>query len=75
MTDVVNQVRVGNTSLVGIMVESNIVAGKQSIPEDLSKLVYGCSVTDGCVGWETTEEMILSAADALRGILPSRMGS
>jgi 3-deoxy-7-phosphoheptulonate synthase len=75
MADVVNQVRVGNTSLVGIMVESNIVAGKQSIPEDLSKLVYGCSVTDGCVGWETTEEMILSAADALRGILPSRMGS
>jgi 3-deoxy-7-phosphoheptulonate synthase len=72
MTDVVNQVRVGNKSLVGIMVESNIVAGKQSIPDDLSKLVYGCSVTDGCVGWETTEEMILSAHESLRDVLPGR---
>ena len=67
-----NQVRFGNTSLVGIMVESNLVEGKQAIPEDLSKLIYGCSVTDACVGWETTEEMILDAARALREVLPRR---
>jgi 3-deoxy-7-phosphoheptulonate synthase len=73
MKDVVNQVRFGNTSLVGIMVESNLVEGKQSIPEDLSKLVYGCSVTDACVGWETTEEMVLDAAEALRKVLPRRL--
>jgi len=72
MKDVVNQVRLGNTSLVGIMVESNLVEGKQTIPQDLSKLIYGCSVTDACVGWETTEEMILEAADALRDVLPGR---
>ncbi|MCB1943489.1 MAG: 3-deoxy-7-phosphoheptulonate synthase, partial [Candidatus Accumulibacter sp.] len=45
MADVVNQVRLGNRSLVGMMIESNLVAGNQPIPEDLSQLKYGCSVT------------------------------
>ena len=73
MADVVNQVRLGNRSLVGVMIESNIVGGKQSIPEDLSKLVYGCSVTDGCVGWDTTEKMLRDADALLRGVLPARL--
>jgi 3-deoxy-7-phosphoheptulonate synthase len=73
MTDVINQVRLGNRSLVGVMIESNIVAGRQDIPADLSQLKYGCSVTDGCVSWETTEAMIREAADLLRPILPQRM--
>ena len=74
MTDVVNQVRCGNLSIVGTMAESHLIAGKQAIPQDLSKLAYGVSVTDGCVGWDTTEEMILSASDALRGVLQRRLG-
>jgi 3-deoxy-7-phosphoheptulonate synthase len=74
MADVVNQVRFGNKSLVGVMVESNIAAGKQPIPEDLSQLKYGCSVTDACIGWETTEKMIRDAALALRKVLPERLG-
>jgi 3-deoxy-7-phosphoheptulonate synthase len=69
----VNQVRFGNKSLVGVMIESNIVAGKQSIPQDLSQLKYGCSVTDGCVGWDTTEKMIRDAATMLRGVLRERV--
>jgi len=72
MTDVVNQVRLGNRSLVGVMIESNIVAGKQNIPEDLSQLQYGCSVTDGCVSWETTETMLRDAARLLRPVLAER---
>ena len=72
MADVVNQVRLGNQSLVGMMIESNIVAGNQSIPEDLSHLRYGCSVTDACVDWETTETMIRDAARLLREVLPGR---
>jgi 3-deoxy-7-phosphoheptulonate synthase len=75
MADVVNQVRLGNKSLVGVMIESNIVGGKQAIPEDLSKLVYGCSVTDGCVGWETTEKMLRDADKLLREVLPVRVKS
>ncbi len=66
MADVVNQIINGNQALVGVMIESNIVAGNQKIPEDLSQLVYGCSVTDACVDWETTETMIRDAAQRLR---------
>jgi 3-deoxy-7-phosphoheptulonate synthase len=72
MADVVNQVRLGNQSLVGMMIESNLVAGNQAIPEDLSQLKYGCSVTDACVDWETTEKMIRDAARLLREVLPGR---
>jgi 3-deoxy-7-phosphoheptulonate synthase len=73
MADVVNQVRGGNKSLVGVMIESNIAAGNQSIPADLSQLKYGCSVTDACVDWDTTEKMIRDAAVLLRDVLPERI--
>jgi len=73
MADVVNQIRGGNKSLLGVMIESNIEAGNQSIPADLSQLKYGCSVTDGCVGWDTTEKMIRDAAVLLRDVLPERL--
>ncbi len=66
MADVINQVVNGSTSLVGIMIESNIVAGNQKIPQDLSQLTYGCSVTDGCVDWATTEKMLRDADARLR---------
>ena len=73
MADIVNQVRLGNKSLLGVMIESNIEAGNQSIPADLSQLKYGCSVTDGCVDWDTTEKMIRDAAVLLRDVLPERL--
>jgi len=73
MADVVNQVRLGSKSLVGMMIESNIVSGRQNIPDDLSQLKYGCSVTDGCVGWETTEKMIREADAGLRWVLKQRV--
>jgi 3-deoxy-7-phosphoheptulonate synthase len=75
MRDVVHQIREGNKSVVGFMVESFIEAGSQPIPEDLSKLKYGCSVTDGCVSWETTEEMLRAAHEILKDILPARKRS
>jgi 3-deoxy-7-phosphoheptulonate synthase len=72
MRDVVHQIREGNRSVVGFMVESFIEAGSQPIPEDLSKLRYGCSVTDACVSWQTTEEMLRGAHEVLKEILPAR---
>ncbi len=72
MADLVNQVRLGNKSLVGAMIESNLVAGNQPIPADLTQLKYGCSVTDACVDWETTEKMLRDAAVLLRDVLPNR---
>jgi 3-deoxy-7-phosphoheptulonate synthase len=67
MQDCINQIRLGNQSIVGLMIESNIEAGNQAIPADLSQLKYGCSVTDGCVDWTTTEKMIRNAHAALKG--------
>ena len=72
MRDVVHQIREGNRSVVGVMIESFIEAGSQPIPEDLSKLRYGCSVTDACVSWATTAEMLRASASVLRDILPGR---
>ena len=72
MSDVINQIRFGNTSLAGVMIESNLVAGNQPIPQNLSLLRYGCSVTDACVNWETTETMLREAAAHLRDVLPKR---
>ncbi len=74
MADVVNQIRAGNKSILGVMIESNIEAGNQPIPADLSQLKYGCSVTDGCIGWETTEKTLRDAAVLLRDVLPERLG-
>jgi len=72
MRDVTLQIREGNRSVVGFMVESFIEPGNQPIPDDLSKLKYGCSVTDACVGWDTTAEMLRNAHATLRGALRGR---
>ena len=61
----------GHRSIVGLMVESFIEAGNQPIPDDLAQLRYGCSVTDACVDWPTTEKMIRQADAALRATLPT----
>ena len=63
--NVTNQLIEGNQSIIGLMIESNLNAGNQPIPEDLSDLKYGVSVTDGCIDWETTEKLILDMYHAL----------
>ncbi|MFN4148915.1 MAG: 3-deoxy-7-phosphoheptulonate synthase, partial [Rhodocyclaceae bacterium] len=72
MHDVVNQIRLGNKSIVGMMIESNLEAGNQPIPDDPAQLKYGCSVTDACVDWPTTETMLREAYTILRGPLAGR---
>ncbi|MDY3556575.1 3-deoxy-7-phosphoheptulonate synthase [Gemmata sp. JC717] len=73
MSDCVNQIRLGNRSIVGLMLESHIEGGNQPIPKDLSQLRYGCSVTDACIDWATTERTIRAARDVLKDVLPLRM--
>jgi 3-deoxy-7-phosphoheptulonate synthase len=58
---IVEQRLSGTTAIMGLMVESNLHAGNQKIPQDLSQLRYGVSVTDACVGWDTTERMLRHA--------------
>ncbi len=67
-----NQILEGNESIVGLMIESNIHAGNQSIPDDLSQLEYGVSVTDGCIDWEATEATLRDLRNKLRDVLPAR---
>jgi 3-deoxy-7-phosphoheptulonate synthase len=67
--DVVNQIRDGNRSIVGLMMESFLEPGNQPIPADLTQLRYGCSVTDPCLGWDTTVEVLRELRGLLRGVV------
>lgn len=62
MRAVLEQRRGGNADIIGVMIESHLNAGNQTIPDDLAQLRYGISVIDECVGWETTERMLREAA-------------
>lgn len=70
--NVANQILEGNKSIVGLMIESHIKAGNQSIPVDLSQLEYGVSVTDGCIDWDTTAKCLRDIRARLKDILPGR---
>ncbi|MFN7811940.1 MAG: 3-deoxy-7-phosphoheptulonate synthase, partial [Planctomycetia bacterium] len=61
LADVVRQVRAGNSPLMGFMVESNLNAGNQPLRGGRDGLAYGVSITDGCIGWDETEELLLEA--------------
>jgi 3-deoxy-7-phosphoheptulonate synthase len=66
LQDVAEQVRAGTKSIMGVMVESHLVAGKQSIPDNLSQLTYGQSITDACVDFSTTATMLRNLASAVK---------
>lgn len=70
--DVAHQILEGNKSIVSLMIESNLNFGNQSIPEDLSQLKYGVSVTDACIDWETTERTLKEMRAKLKEVLPNR---
>jgi 3-deoxy-7-phosphoheptulonate synthase len=62
-----NQIVEGNRSIVGLMLESNLHWGSQPIPADRAELKYGVSVTDACIDWETTEGLLMSLHQRLKG--------
>ena len=70
--NVANQIAEGNESIIGVMIESNIEAGNQSIPNNLDDLVYGQSVTDKCISWSTTEVLLRSMSDKIKSALQQR---
>ena len=67
LTDVVGQRVGGRRSIKGFMIESNIVAGRQTMSEEKRSLTYGQSITDACIGWEETEELLRWTACELKG--------
>jgi 3-deoxy-7-phosphoheptulonate synthase len=64
--DVAAQVAAGNRSIMGVMIESNLVAGAQKL-EAGQPLVYGQSITDGCIDWKETRGLLEELAAAVRG--------
>ena len=62
---VVEQRADGNAGIIGVMLESNLNPGSQKINGDFSKLEYGVSITDPCIGWEETEGLISWAYERL----------
>jgi 3-deoxy-7-phosphoheptulonate synthase len=63
--DVIEQRVAGDRVIAGLMLESNIMPGSQPVQSDRSKLQYGVSITDGCIGWEETESLLLEAHSRL----------
>ena len=73
--NVFNQICEGNKSIIGIMLESNINSGNQSSDLPFQALEYGVSVTDACIDFATTEQLILTASDKLEVALKQRINS
>ena len=69
--DVVGQRHDGNANIIGCMMESNLNAGAQKMNGDPSNLEYGVSVTDACIGWEETTELLTWAYDQMRDAVAS----
>ncbi|NJK60181.1 MAG: 3-deoxy-7-phosphoheptulonate synthase [Oscillatoriales cyanobacterium SM2_1_8] len=65
LADLAQQIRAGQTAIAGVMIESHLVAGRQNLVAK-DGLVYGQSITDGCIDFETTAEMLRSLYAAVR---------
>jgi 3-deoxy-7-phosphoheptulonate synthase len=65
LQSVADQVLAGSPHIMGVMLESHLVAGNQPIPQDLSQLTYGQSITDGCVDFATTTTLLRTLAAAV----------
>ena len=70
--NIAQQLRAGERRIMGVMIESHLVAGRQDLKFnndaslDRQGLVYGQSITDACLGWEDTTELLMSLATAVR---------
>ncbi len=71
---IAEQMIAGSTKLMGVMIESHLVAGNQKLPDDLSQLTYGQSITDACIDLATTTELLAELALAVQSarLLPFR---
>ena len=72
LRNITEQIVQGNKTIVALMIESHLKGGRQDIPQDLSQLEYGKSVTDGCIDWETTEQALLEMNAALKSVISTR---
>ena len=65
--EIAEQIKVGEEGIMGVMIESNITEGAQKVPKDgKAGLKYGMSITDACIGWDDTDKVLKTLADAVR---------
>ncbi|MGD8957547.1 MAG: 3-deoxy-7-phosphoheptulonate synthase [Chromatiaceae bacterium] len=64
--DVARQIARGNHNIIGAMIESHLVAGRQDLSGASDGLIYGQSITDACIGWEKSEPLLETLAEAVR---------
>ena len=67
LLDVIDQIVAGETSIVGVMLESNLLEGRQDIVQG-TKPIPGVSITDSCIGWDETEELIRKSYEKLASV-------
>ncbi len=65
IADIATQLQAGEQRIVGVMIESHLVAGRQDLVEG-QPLTYGQSITDGCIGWDSTVQVLEQLAEAVR---------
>ena len=71
--EVLRQMRAGQEAIMGLLLESNLVSGKQAWKEG-GTLQYGVSITDACIGWSDTEALLYEAAEAVRANAAASQG-
>ena len=62
--NIISQIREQNKSIIGVMIESNLKEGKQSLTAS-QNLEYGKSITDACINWTTTSEVLQKLSDVV----------
>ena len=71
--DVIQQIREGNQSIIGLMIESHINEGSQPSNYQLNEMEYGVSITDACINWSATEALLTHAHSELVPFLEDRL--
>ena len=70
--NVIHQIQEGNSSIMGVMIESHLHGGNQSSEQPIADMAYGVSVTDACIDWDTTDTLLRETAAELSGCLTKR---
>tara|TARA_B110000908_G_scaffold94486_1_gene111987 strand:+ start:255 stop:1319 length:1065 start_codon:yes stop_codon:yes gene_type:complete len=66
VSDLCGQIASGSKAVAAVMIESHLVEGAQKLNSDLEKMTYGQSVTDQCIGWDATEDLLFELATAVQ---------
>lgn len=69
---IISQIKNGNNSIIGVMIESNLHEGSQSSEQPKQDMKYGVSVTDACISWDTTEQLLRHMGTELTSALVAR---